>query len=101
MARRSGPPMPSAASTGSRWGAVRPITGLAGDSHFCEVFFDQVQLSPEALIGQEGQGWEQVTAELAFERSGPERLFSSIVLFDQWLAWVRTPQGRSQSALRL
>ena len=81
--------------------SVRPITDLAGDSHFCEVFFDQVQLSPEALIGQEGQGWEQVTAELAFERSGPERLFSSIVLFDQWLAWVRTPQGRSQSALRL
>src|SRR6218665_110308 len=81
--------------------SVRRITALAGDSHFCEVFFDQVQLSPEALIGQEGQGWEQVTAELAFERSGPERLFSSIVLFDQWLAWVRTPQGRSQSALRL
>lgn len=80
---------------------VRPITDLSGDSHFCEVFFDNVRLAPEALIGQEGQGWEQVTAELAFERSGPERLFSSIVLFDEWLAWIRTPQGRSESALRL
>jgi alkylation response protein AidB-like acyl-CoA dehydrogenase len=80
---------------------VRPITDLSGDSHFCEVFFENVQLAPDALIGREGQGWEQVTAELAFERSGPERLFSSIVLFDEWLAWVRTPQGRSESALRL
>lgn len=80
---------------------VRPITDLSGDSHFCEVFFDNVQLPPGALIGREGGGWEQVTAELAFERSGPERLFSSIVLFDEWLAFVRMPQGQTASALRL
>lgn len=80
---------------------VRPIQDLSGDSHFCEVFFDNVQLGADALIGAEGQGWEQVTAELAFERSGPERLFSSIVLFDQWLDWLRTPQGNSASAQRL
>jgi len=80
---------------------VRPITDLSGDSHFCEVFFDNVQLQPDALIGQEGQGWEQVTAELAFERSGPERLFSSIVLFDEWLAWLRATGERCEGALRL
>ena len=80
---------------------VRPIEDLSGDSHFCEVFFDNVQLGADALIGAEGQGWEQVTAELAFERSGPERLFSSIVLFDQWLDYLRTPQGRSASSVRL
>lgn len=80
---------------------IRPIKDLAGDRHFCEVFFDRVQLAPEALIGAEGKGWEQVTAELAFERSGPERLYSSIVLFDQWLAFVRTPAGRTPSAVRL
>ncbi|MEY2892408.1 MAG: hypothetical protein RJA98_2316 [Pseudomonadota bacterium] len=59
---------------------VRPITDLAGGKHFNEVFFDNVQLGPDALIGAEGQGWEQVTAELAFERSGPERFLSSIAL---------------------
>ena len=80
---------------------VRPITDLAGDSNFCEVFFDQVQLGADALIGEEGKGWEQVTAELAFERSGPERLYSSIVLFDQWLAYIRTPAGRRPESLRL
>lgn len=80
---------------------VRPITDLSGDRHFCEVFFDNVQLGPDALVGDEGGGWEQVTAELAFERAGPERLFSSIVLFDEWLAYVRTPQGRTPQAQRL
>ena len=80
---------------------IRPITDLSGDSHFCEVFFDNVQLSPDALIGAEGAGWDQVTAELAFERSGPERLYSSIVLFDEWLAYIRTPQGHTPQAQRL
>lgn len=80
---------------------VRPITDLAGDRHFCEVFFDDVALAADALIGTEGQGWAQVTAELAYERSGPERLYSSIVLFDEWLHWVRTPAGRSEAALAL
>ena len=80
---------------------VRPIVDLSGDSHFCEVFFDNVQLGENALIGEEGKGWEQVTAELAFERSGPERLYSSIVLFDEWLAFVRTKAGRTPESVRL
>jgi hypothetical protein len=80
---------------------VRPITDLSGDSFFCEVFFDNVLLADDALIGEEGKGWEQVTAELAFERSGPERLFSSIVLFDEWLAFIRTEAGRTPESVRL
>jgi alkylation response protein AidB-like acyl-CoA dehydrogenase len=68
---------------------IRPIRDLAGDAHFSEVFFDDVELADDALIGQEGGGWEQVTAELAFERSGPERLYSSIVLLDHWIDCLR------------
>jgi len=80
---------------------IRPIKDLSGDSHFCEVFFDNVQLSHNALIGQEGEGWQQVTAELSLERSGPERLFSSIILLDQWLGWVRTSQNLPASSALL
>jgi hypothetical protein len=69
---------------------VRQIRDLTGDAHFNEVFFENVQLSDDALIGQEGAGWEQVNAELAFERSGPERIYSSIVLLDVWLAYLQT-----------
>jgi alkylation response protein AidB-like acyl-CoA dehydrogenase len=59
---------------------VRPIRDLTGDEHFNEVFLDDVRLDADALIGTEGRGWAQVTAELAFERSGPERFLSSLAL---------------------
>lgn len=74
---------------------IRPIEDMTGDAHFCEVFFDDVLLSPEALVGGEGTGWTQVNAELAFERSGPERLYSSVVLIDRWTEVLRT-RGRLQ-----
>ena len=69
---------------------VRPIIDMAGDAHFSEVAFDDVFLGDDTLIGGEGGGWEQVTAELAFERSGPERLYSSVVLLDGWLRHLRS-----------
>jgi alkylation response protein AidB-like acyl-CoA dehydrogenase len=68
---------------------VRPIKDLAGDAHFSEVIFDSVLVAEDALVGQEGAGWEQVTAELAFERSGPERIYSSIVLLERWIECLR------------
>jgi alkylation response protein AidB-like acyl-CoA dehydrogenase len=71
---------------------VRPITDMAGDAHFSEVFFDNVRLSADALVGTEGQGWDQVNAELAFERSGPERIYSSIALLNCWVHALRTQQ---------
>ncbi|WP_370686647.1 acyl-CoA dehydrogenase family protein [Pseudomonas citronellolis] len=69
--------------------SIRPIRDLTGAEHFCEVFFDDVQLPEGALVGKEGEGWKQVTAELAFERSGPERIYSSIALLDAWMDWLR------------
>lgn len=59
---------------------IRPIRDLTGAKHFNEVFFDDVELSHDALVGEAGNGWSQVMAELAFERSGPERFLSSMAL---------------------
>ncbi len=80
---------------------IRPIRDLAGDEHFAEVFFDDVTLPPDALVGEEGGGWAQVTAELAFERSGPERIYSSVVLIDAWLAHVRRSERESEMTTAL
>ncbi len=68
---------------------IRTIGDLTGDAHFNEVFFDDVLLPADAIVGAEGEGWAQVTAELAFERSGPERIYGSLVLFDAWLEHLR------------
>ncbi len=64
---------------------IRPITDQTGATHFCEVFFDDVFVPDHMLLGHEGQGWAQVTAELALERSGPERFLSSHVLLEMAL----------------
>ncbi|WP_143684482.1 acyl-CoA dehydrogenase family protein [Variovorax sp. KK3] len=59
---------------------VRGIRNLRGLSHFNECVFDNVAVPADALLGAEGEGWKQVSEELAFERSGPERFLSSFVL---------------------
>ncbi len=56
---------------------VLPIVDMLGETHFNEVVFDDVRLPAKYLIGQEGDGWKQVTEELGYERSGPERYLSS------------------------
>ena len=81
--------------------SIRPIRDLTGDHHFNEVFFDNVALGPDALIGEEGAGWDQVVAELAFERSGPERIYASLVLFDAWLDYLRAEHASEDWALAL
>jgi alkylation response protein AidB-like acyl-CoA dehydrogenase len=60
---------------------IRPILALTGEHHFNEVVFQDALLPEGALLGKEGDGWNQVTSELAFERSGPERFLSSFRLF--------------------
>ena len=64
---------------------VRPIADLTGATHFNEVFFDDVFVSDANVVGRAGDGWSQVGAELAFERSGPERYLSSLRLFLEFL----------------
>ena len=75
----------------------RPILDLCGDAHFSEVHFDDVLLAEDALVGTEGAGWQQVTKELAFERSGPERFYSSMVLLEAWLSFLRERGGVSEA----
>lgn len=65
--------------------SIRPIKDLLGEAHFNEVVFENVALPGHSLIGQQGDGWNQVTAELTLERSGPERYLSSMQLMIEML----------------
>ncbi len=65
---------------------LKPIEDLSGGHDFNEVFFDNVRLPHDALLGKEGNGWPQVTAELTLERAGPERYLSSYPLLAAFLA---------------
>jgi len=62
---------------------IRPIIDLTGGHHFNEVIFEDAEVPVSMLIGKEGGGWNQVTAELALERSGPERYLSCYLLLKE------------------
>jgi len=49
---------------------VRPLKQITGSSEFAEVFFTNVQIPAENIIGEEGQGWELAQTTLGFERGG-------------------------------
>ena len=63
---------------------INPIRILDGGHHFNEVVFDDVVVPGDMLLGTEGEGWHQVTAELAYERSGPERFLSTYPLLAEF-----------------
>ena len=47
---------------------VRPIRNAIGDSHFCEIFLDDVRIPAANLIGAENAGWQVAQETLGAER---------------------------------
>jgi hypothetical protein len=74
---------------------IRPIHDISGDHHFNEVTFENVRLPADALIGKAGDGWNQVTSELAFERSGPERFLSCHILLTELIRTLKRDASES------
>jgi alkylation response protein AidB-like acyl-CoA dehydrogenase len=77
---------------------VNPIRILDGGHHFNEVVFEDVVIPADMLLGTEGDGWHQVTAELAFERSGPERFLSTYPLLAEFARRVADSGDAAQVA---
>jgi len=61
---------------------VRPIALISGEEHFNEVALRDAVVPDDMVVGEVGDGWRQVTAELAYERSGPERFLSTFPLLN-------------------
>ncbi|HET9664211.1 MAG TPA: acyl-CoA dehydrogenase family protein [Burkholderiales bacterium] len=47
---------------------IRPIRNIAGHEEFCQVYFDNVRIPGETLIGKLNQGWTVAKALLSHER---------------------------------
>jgi alkylation response protein AidB-like acyl-CoA dehydrogenase len=79
---------------------VRPIRDMNGDHHFNEVFLDHVFVADAMVVGEIGQGWKQVTSELALERSGPERYMTTYPLYTELVRRLgATPDARAAVAV--
>lgn len=64
---------------------INPIPFLDGSHHFNEVVLNDVFVPDEMVLGDVGMGWQQVTSELSYERSGPDRYMSTWQLFESYM----------------
>lgn len=49
---------------------VRPLIDMAGNHNFNEVYFEDVRVPADQMLGEENRGWYIATTLLDFERSG-------------------------------
>lgn len=78
---------------------VRPIANIAGGRDFNEVVFDECFVQDADVVGEPGNGWQQVTSELGYERSGPERFLSAFRVFVEFVRAVGSAPTPEQAAL--
>ncbi len=64
---------------------INPIPLLDGTADFAEVVFEDVFVPEDLLLGEPGNGWTQVTSELSFERAGPERWITPVIIVENFL----------------
>jgi alkylation response protein AidB-like acyl-CoA dehydrogenase len=57
---------------------VRPLVTLNGDTDFAEVFFHDVRVPADALLGPLNAGWQVATTTLSHERAGAARLYAEM-----------------------
>ncbi|GJM38836.1 MAG: acyl-CoA dehydrogenase [Acidimicrobiales bacterium] len=53
---------------------ARPIRTIGGSLDFAEVFFSDVEVPVDAVLGEIGSGWKVATRTLGFERAGVAKL---------------------------
>lgn len=78
---------------------ISPIPDMSGRRHFNEVHLDSVFVPDDQVLGAIGAGWEQVTSELGYERSGPERFLSTFVLLNEAIGQPGADDSRLGAAV--
>ena len=65
---------------------AREIQDMTTNRHFCEVFFTDVRIPKENLVGTQGGAFKQTMRQLEHERGGIDRLVSNYALYAMALA---------------
>jgi len=73
---------------------IRPITSIDGQHHLNEVFFDEVRVPVDNLVGEEGKGWDCAKYLLVNERTG----IANVGLCRERLDYARELAGRLTQA---
>jgi alkylation response protein AidB-like acyl-CoA dehydrogenase len=80
---------------------VRPLVTLNGDADFAEVFFHDVRVPADALLGPLNGGWGVATTTLSHERAGAARLYAEMQVRLEELVddFAAAQNGSAQSVL--
>jgi alkylation response protein AidB-like acyl-CoA dehydrogenase len=86
---------------------IRPLINMAGHHGFNQVFFENVRIPKDYLVGEVNRGWYQVAVSLDFERSSISGVARSEGYYEAILGLVREERhllsatGREAARLRL
>ncbi|GAB4325883.1 MAG: acyl-CoA dehydrogenase family protein [Dehalococcoidia bacterium] len=69
--------------------SVRPLPNMAGTHEFNEVFFEDVRVPAENLVGEENRGWYNVAVGLDFERSSIGATSTARRVVDDLVSYLR------------
>jgi alkylation response protein AidB-like acyl-CoA dehydrogenase len=78
---------------------VVPIRDMTGDDHFCEVYFEDVRVPVENLVGELNGSFRQVMRQMEHERGGIDRLLSNRKLYVDVLPHADTTDPRVRQAV--
>ena len=79
---------------------VRPLVTLNGDADFAEVFFHDVRVPADALLGPLNAGWQVATTTLSHERAGAARLYAEMQVRLEELVADFAKEGRAPGPLQ-
>ncbi len=79
---------------------VRPIATMVGTSDFNEVFFDNVRVPKENLLGEENRGWYIATTTLDLERSGISTSVTLVLHVRDLVEYVREQRDTPHCTIR-
>lgn len=79
---------------------IRPIRTIAGDDEFSEVFFDNVIVPAENLVGKLNDGWRIANALLGHERLGTSNPQYALIALDRIKTMARSTGVMADPAFR-
>jgi len=79
---------------------VTPLYDITGRHTFNQIFFDNVRVPRECLVGEQNRGWYIAAATLDFERSGINRVVAGIRVYEELVAFARGSVQHDRSYVR-
>jgi alkylation response protein AidB-like acyl-CoA dehydrogenase len=79
---------------------VQPLINMTGGHGFNQVFFDNVRVPRQNLVGEENRGWYIAATTLDFERSGINRIAAAVRVLDGLIDHVRGSTSLKTEAIR-